>query len=408
MRFRFPSHFIIFVTIVILGIGVAAIPENEIQGSAFSSGSALWGYSVAVWHLDDSLVDSRLSNDLDGNGSIQYVSGLFQSDDYNSESATSLNTDLNTIRQADSNWSLSMWVYPYAGYTGTSGDFIVYQHGGAGEIIYDLYFGGGESLYFKSHTDQQTTGMFPPEEWTFVTIVHGDENLFLYTNGDLNLSISWGSASDSTNPTTFGNLTYSEAVDYFFNGTIEDVVAFNRALTASDVNELFKEYTGGLSIDFSYTPSEITLDYDENVDTASVDFNSSIDNTKPLSFIQWVVDGEVVADTNHMNYIFTVDGDYNVALIVGQDNNAQIAEKDKTVTVSMYPQDFNVLYYPTTPAKDEQVHFTLDANEMATTAKIKTLSVDYGDGNISLYDVENHLPYDFNHVFSGGGDHKIV
>ena len=90
-----------------------------------------------------------------------------------------------------------------------------------------------------------STGSGTPDRWVHLTGVFASGSWILYQDGDL-----LGSASGPFVPDDFANLTIGGS-GFFekFIGLLDDIRIYNRALTASEVSQLYLQEAGNLDSD---------------------------------------------------------------------------------------------------------------------------------------------------------------
>jgi hypothetical protein len=114
-----------------------------------------------------------------------------------------------------------------------------------------------------------------PETWHHIALSSTDTNVYLYINGDLEGSCARSAITSTTNPFRIGYL-----LDYFysgpeFNGLIDEVEIFNRALSAEEIAAIYAAGSAGMC-----TPTPIPT----YTITASVPGgNGTIDCTSPVN-----------------------------------------------------------------------------------------------------------------------------
>lgn len=113
------------------------------------------------------------------------------------------------------------------------------------EVGFGLLFMNGKLCFFVNGSIPKTgiSGVtIPVDEWSYVTGVRDGHNLYLYVNGVL-----VGTATDpvvtNTNsniPLNIGSASFTEAPyrRYFFNGKIDDIRIYNRALSGQEISKL--------------------------------------------------------------------------------------------------------------------------------------------------------------------------
>jgi len=161
--------------------------------------------------------------------------------------------DIDEFEFGEDDFSISVWIY--LGY-----------HSGSGHIITKYYWGSEQRQWYLAHSASDAilfytnpTGASSDGEklasvspvaqnaWAFITAVRKGSTKYIYINGELD-----------TTGTTAGILTGqsakvyigvvdspSEGLHHFFNGEIDDLRIYNRALDANDIQELMhKKLTG--------------------------------------------------------------------------------------------------------------------------------------------------------------------
>jgi hypothetical protein len=151
-----------------------------------------------------------------------------------------------------SSYSINYWTYAFA------------TMPGAGIVITDRYGSDAQCRYkYDSHinsTNQYDIRMYnyttvnevlSPNKisnntWILISIVYdlASSTLKLYENGVMvgsTPSNIWNSANNPTTIGAWGAGTCSPSPNTFFNGKIDDIRIYNRALTASEITSIFNE-----------------------------------------------------------------------------------------------------------------------------------------------------------------------
>ena len=144
------------------------------------------------------------------------------------------------------------------------------------------------SITFERWRDDNGTGVgisIVPNEWVHVVAVYDGSEMKIYKNGELVNSLpSTQSLIDHTRPLTIGS--HSE-IHSFFNGTIDEVMIFNRSLTDNEVRALYQLTLRKL------ISSGITDAVEENINAtlvlASPAGKTYFDNVKVKSIINRLV-----------------------------------------------------------------------------------------------------------------------
>ena len=131
-------------------------------------------------------------------------------------------------------------------------------------------------------------------QWHHVAGVYDGTNMFLYVDGTLDASQpATGLISQNTYPVCLGELTEgpSGLQPYLFNGLIDEVSIYNRALTASEIQAIYAAGSGGKCPPPPTPPAIAVQPTNQTVyvgGTAS--FSVTASGTLPLSY-QWNFNG---------------------------------------------------------------------------------------------------------------------
>lgn len=267
------------------------INEINISNSSISY-SRLWFNKtglVAWWKLDKNSTNQE--NSVDGlyNGTVSgatftgsgKVGGAYNFDGVNDKiTATTGNSPING--------TYSIWIKKNL----NSGDRVFnhalfYSFVNASGNFYHTYRNG--SIY--AGTPKTTTG--GNNVWNnFVTVISSNgthENLLIYANGVLEVNFTNIGPIQQGTDVEIGT---ADSLSYF-NGTIDEVMIFNRTLSQSEIQQLY---------------SVTNPTFQEN---ANVTINATItdeDTAQASLYYKWTVNGTVVSSglsNNLLNYIFT-------------------------------------------------------------------------------------------------------
>ncbi len=124
-------------------------------------------------------------------------------------------------------------------------------------------------------------------QWHHVAAVYDGTNMFLYVDGTLDVSQpATGSISQNSYPICIGE--NAEAWGHLWNGLIDEVSVYDRALTAAEIQSI---YSAGTSGKCPVPPTIIVSPTNQTIfvgDTAN--FGVTASGTSPLSY-QWQFDG---------------------------------------------------------------------------------------------------------------------
>ena len=156
-------------------------------------------------------------------------------------------------------FTFSFWINPLDTSIDGMGIFNHYVSSVAGGFILDFVGNGGpgrmrlallnSTLYVNSKS--YTTWGVPfvdTNEWTYVTIVYNAGNVKFYKNGMFNVNTSneYTFMTPTNQPFYIG---VKPSTNKYFNGTIDDILFFNRSLSADQIWMLYTNRTDMLSSD---------------------------------------------------------------------------------------------------------------------------------------------------------------
>lgn len=161
--------------------------------------------------------------------------------------------------------------------------------GGNYNFLFAYYPGGGTgiSTIVYNSTNGTAGSYYHPAagEWIHVGLVYKDETQYLYINGEL--LATDGSGTGALKAAT-GSLNIGKGSSYL-NGDLDDVRFFDRALTAEEVNSLFKP-----GIRYFQEALPATLQYD---------FGSPINDPETLPALHYTMDLKEATPHTVINYI---------------------------------------------------------------------------------------------------------
>jgi hypothetical protein len=207
---------------------------------------------VGWWKFDEGTgtvaFDSSGNNNngtLTGTTIPTWISGIVGSNAL-SFNGTSSYVNLNnpTSLQISNNQSISLWIYPYD-FSSRRNPYAK-AYGGEGTITQET--NGSLSYYYGTGAGNTTPyqgfnsgSVLKLNTWNYITLVRDLTNmkLYWYDNGNLvnQTTASYSVASTSSLPVTIGT---GYAGNY--NGSIDDVRIYNRALSSAEINQI---YTSG-------------------------------------------------------------------------------------------------------------------------------------------------------------------
>ncbi len=221
--------------------------HNGSQNTALTTGL------VGLWSFDGPDVSGTTAYDRSGqghngtltNGPLLTVGKIGQGIELNGSNnyVDTVTAISNFISATDG--SISVWVKPKAtGAAGTAGQTygcpgIAVEENGQGNVWISQCNVSGADRIWVGNWDGNADEIGIPYtvgEWVHVVWVHTGGTLYAYKNGTLVSSTASGNSGGGNGWLEFGpNYTQSS----FFNGTLDDVRIYNRALSAQEVQDLY-------------------------------------------------------------------------------------------------------------------------------------------------------------------------
>ncbi len=96
----------------------------------------------------------------------------------------------------------------------------------------------------SSGKDTADFGTLSTGTWYHLVGTFNGTNLTTYVNGSLVDTISQTYPVTFNYALRFGSISYTAGANYFFNGTIDDVMIFNRSLSAEEIQEIYNAQLG--------------------------------------------------------------------------------------------------------------------------------------------------------------------
>ncbi|HHN78358.1 MAG TPA: LamG domain-containing protein [Phycisphaerales bacterium] len=126
--------------------------------------------------------------------------------------------------------------------------------GDDGDGHFRIYLSGNKpDLYVRFENNSTTTDLkvatFPIKQWAHVAVTFGPDGLLVYVDGtkekqDIPFQTGLGPAAGgagNTRPMLFGTWFDGSAYTDVLNGSVRDVVVFDRALTEAEINDLLTD-----------------------------------------------------------------------------------------------------------------------------------------------------------------------
>ena len=149
--------------------------------------------------------------------------------------------------------TVNSWIYPRAY---EDGKFILVKgsHVNLSTRSYGLLGPeANQKAQFRISNSATEIGVFSSanitlNSWTMVTGVYDGNFIKIFINGVFDSQISLnGLINQTSEPLTFGSHKYYNFSDYWYNGKIDDIGIWNRALTASEIQQLYTSQSANLA-----------------------------------------------------------------------------------------------------------------------------------------------------------------
>jgi hypothetical protein len=160
-----------------------------------------------------------------------------------SQAGTSVNVGTPSSLNISGNMTISAWI-KIAGYPSSSSYIISNANSGASLEQYAFYSTSARTLAFDVNhavTVAGTIGSVSKNRWYHVLVTRsgssGSWTFNFYLNGVLNKSVASATDPDASQTVTIGKLVGGGA--YYFNGALDDLRVYNRALSVQEITKLY-------------------------------------------------------------------------------------------------------------------------------------------------------------------------
>ena len=272
--------------------------------------------------------------------------------------------------------TISAWVKPMGFYAGPCQNNFIMQKGSSTDILgYGLEFssqgysnGGTCSLPldtihqdFYGPTAYANNYSYQPyiqeNNWYHIVYSYNGDSTHLYVNNVLKFTTKETfSAFANSSPLFLGKHSSDATYPYWFNGVLDDIRIYNRALGADEVDSLYMLNTSSQVSVQSFTANAITVHYigiqfsiENETNAIAIEVDRSLDSTNFIPINLLTVKGSV--GLNQYNFTDKVSTDsakaYYRLKIVNKDGSSQYS---KTIGVQLAANNDQFSVYPN-PAK---------------------------------------------------------
>jgi len=204
------------------------------------------GGLVGWWTMNEG-TGTVTTADLSGNGNTGYLTnspswtnGVVRSGLKFDGTTQFIVIKTNSVFTILTNLTLSFW----CNWLGGLGEGCIVDRAAAYSTTIVGSTGGNIQIYYQRNGSWATSIAIPQNKWINISWTLTASSLNLYTNGILAASTtpSGGVSSLSDNVVGIGNVGGAGGGSYYFNGFIDDVRIYNRALSS---DQILKLYNGG-------------------------------------------------------------------------------------------------------------------------------------------------------------------
>lgn len=297
------------------------LPNNTQTESSYNSGHMNMTGNLVLFHMNESsgtiTDDSGQGNDGSNNGAFYGANGILKTslrfDGVND--VVIINDDPLLHMQ---NFTLSGWFYKYTGGSGIQ-ILLAKQYGSSYQNSFALYEASNTFRFFgrigASNITVDSGIDLPENTWTHFAATYDGSSIILYLNGG-NVAINpvSGVVQYDASPITIGADDDSsvENFSYFFNGNIDEVAVFNRALSETEIQDMYLR--GALGLQFQIRScDDAACDTEQFLgpDGTTGSTYSELDNATPTYPIIPVTN---LPDNQYFQYranVFTRDASYS-------------------------------------------------------------------------------------------------
>ena len=215
--------------------GLLSVVERGYYPDSWPQTAANDSSVVLLLHLDNSTIDAtRYGNNgtITGANCSAAVLGRLDTgcsfDGINDYIEISASGSLNVRKDV----TIEAWIYPLAGFTNDYGAIVYAGDDGNSYNLVTTITDGKLRAWFGGNTIDSNTSL-QSGAWSHVAATFDNTTIKLYINGVLDNSSSASGSIVTGRAVTIGSVNAHN--DYFFNGTIDEVIVWNRTLSADEI-----------------------------------------------------------------------------------------------------------------------------------------------------------------------------
>jgi hypothetical protein len=254
---------------------------------------------VAWWAAEGNTTDKAGTNNGALQGGATFATGeVGQAFGFNGNGSVFV-ADAPALRFTNA-MTIEAWIYPTS-WGGTAREIVSKWFGGANRLSYTTSIDPSGLAYLLVSSDGFTTTLgvdynlvytantIPLNQWSHFAATYDGAYLNIYLNGVLENQVAW---TQGIFPGT-APLVIGEALDQSaFDGLIDELSLYNRALSDAEIQEIYNAGSGGKC---GLPPQILVQPQSQTVfPGATVTFSSAANGTGPLAY-QWLFDGHSIA-----------------------------------------------------------------------------------------------------------------
>jgi hypothetical protein len=208
---------------------------------------------IGLWHLNSDVVDSSVMGNNGTPSNLTYTTGLWGSQAGSFNGSSSIATFSGFNLNGDASYTLSYWINP-SQYKDDSCSICFGANGVSSGSICTPMCGGGTYVCVAHYgNDHQFAQTYKLNQWQHVVLAYDSSTSTekMYYNGVF--SESWTPADlalSSSRQLVFGRWQWASNPTNFFNGLLDEVSLWNRALDTNEVKELFNKGASRIGVKY--------------------------------------------------------------------------------------------------------------------------------------------------------------
>jgi hypothetical protein len=183
--------------------------------------TAVTNTNLLLNYTNAGIIDNSMMNNLETVGDVKITTALskFGSGSLVFDGTGDWLVPRNLLPLGSGNFTVEMWLYPNATYSGAYAGILDSRTSGDGAgLVYFGYTGTANQIGWKDNTTNVVTGSVTLSTWNHVAIVRSNGTMTMYVNGT-----STSSSANSTNYTVAFRLIGASFDPLAFNGYIDDL-----------------------------------------------------------------------------------------------------------------------------------------------------------------------------------------